>query len=128
MESTAPASGIACQPLIDYRLDLIDRLLFGVVLRSERLEIVRQTQQRLDSMLAELDTPQPGRCMNGLEVAVTCGFGATPADIPAPIRQALLLLVAHWYEHRDPGEIGTPEARIPDVVSHLLSNYLPVRL
>lgn len=74
------------------------------------------------------DTPQPGRCMNGLEIAVTCGFGATPADIPAPIRQALLLLVAHWYEHRDPGEIGTPEARIPDVVSHLLSNYLPVRL
>lgn len=73
-------------------------------------------------------TPEPGRRLNGIEFAVTCGFGSTPADVPAPIRQALLLLVAHWYEHRDPGEIGTPEARIPSSVSALLANYLPVRL
>lgn len=73
-------------------------------------------------------TPVPGRRLNGLEFAVTCGFGPTPNDIPAPIRQALLLLVAHWYEHRDPTEIGTPEARIPAAVSSLLANFLPVRL
>ena len=73
-------------------------------------------------------TPEPGRRLNGIEFAVTCGFGAAGADVPAPIRQALLLLVAHWYEHRDPGEIGTPEARVPAAVSALLSNYLPVRL
>ena len=41
---------------------------------------------------------------------------------------ALLLLVAHWYEHRDPGEIGSPEARVPAAVSHLLASYIPVRL
>ncbi len=77
---------------------------------------------------AETATPEPGRRLNGIEFAVTCGFGSVPADVPAPIRQALLLLVAHWYEHRDPGEIGTPEARIPPSVSALLANYLPVRL
>lgn len=74
------------------------------------------------------DLPHPGRRLNGIEIAVTCGFGASPADVPQPIRQALLLLVAHWYEHRDPGEIGTPEARIPASVSSLLANFLPVRL
>ena len=76
----------------------------------------------------ETTTPTPGRRLNGIEIAVTCGFGAQPSDIPAPIRQALLLLVAHWYEHRDPGEIGTPEARVPAAISSLLCPYHPVRL
>ena len=73
-------------------------------------------------------TPEPGRRLNGIEFATTCGFGAQHSDVPAPIRQALLLLVAHWYEHRDPGEIGTPDARVPAAVSELLSNYASVRL
>lgn len=72
--------------------------------------------------------PQPARRMNGIEFAVTAGFGATPADVPAPIRQALLLLVAHWYEHRDPIEIGKIESRVPDAVSALLAPWAPVRL
>ncbi len=73
-------------------------------------------------------TPEPGRRLNGIEIAMTCGFGALHSDVPAPIRQALLLLVAHWYEHRDPSEIGLPEARIPAAVSALLTPYIPVRL
>ena len=73
-------------------------------------------------------SPEPGRRLNGIEIAITAGFGPAPADVPAPIRQALLLLVAHWYEHRDPGEIGSIEARVPAAVSSLLSTYMPVRL
>ena len=73
-------------------------------------------------------TPEPGRRLNGIEIAVTCGFGAQHADVPAPIRQALLLLVAHWYEHRDPGEIGTSEAHVPQAVTALLHPWMPVRL
>jgi uncharacterized phiE125 gp8 family phage protein len=70
----------------------------------------------------------PGRRLNGIEIAITAGFGPDPIDVPAPIRQALLLLVAHWYENRDPANVGTPEARVPSAVSALLANYLPVRL
>ncbi len=73
-------------------------------------------------------TPIPARSVNGLEIALTVGFGPTPADVPAPIRQALLLLIAHWYEHRDPGEIGTDNARVPAAVSALLSPWATVRL
>lgn len=72
--------------------------------------------------------PDPGRRLNGIEIAITAGFGPNPTDVPAPIRQALLLLVAHWYEHRDPSDIGTQEARVPSAVSALLASYLPVRL
>jgi len=41
---------------------------------------------------------------------------------------AILLLVAHWYEHRDPLEIGSAAAAIPAAVSDLLNPYREVRL
>lgn len=72
--------------------------------------------------------PRPGRAANGVEIAFTAGYGSLGADVPAPIRQALLLLVAHWYEHRDPIEVGSPAARIPASVSDLLMPYRQVRL
>lgn len=63
-----------------------------------------------------------------VSIAFTAGFGPSAADIPAPIRQAMLLLVAHWYEHRDPVEIGHPSAAIPEAVSALLAPYRRPRL
>lgn len=72
--------------------------------------------------------PEPGRGVNGIEIALTAGFGATPADVPPAIRQAMLLLIAHWYEHRDPIEIGTDATRVPAAVSALLAPWAAVRL
>lgn len=65
---------------------------------------------------------------NGLAVSFSAGFGPTAAAVPAPIRQAMLLLVTHWYEHRDPIEIGEPETAIPKAVSDLLAPYRRSRL
>lgn len=72
--------------------------------------------------------PQPGRAAAGIEIDFTAGYGALAANVPAPIRQALLLLVAHWYEHRDPIEIGAPGTAIPDAVSRLLAPFRSHRL
>lgn len=72
--------------------------------------------------------PQPGRSSGGIEIEFTAGYGAEPGSVPAPIRQAMLLLVAHWYEHRDPIEIGAPEAAIPHAVSRLLAPFRRYRL
>ena len=72
--------------------------------------------------------PRPGRIANGIEIAFTAGFGSLAADVPSPIRHALLLLVAHWYEHRDPVEIGVSGSNIPKAVSDLLMPYRAVRL
>ena len=72
--------------------------------------------------------PPPGRSANGIEVALSAGFGDNPEDVPQPIRQAVLLLVAHWYEHREPLDLGAPTAPIPADVSQLLSPYRSVRL
>jgi uncharacterized phiE125 gp8 family phage protein len=72
--------------------------------------------------------PQPGRAVAGIEIAFTAGFGAAAADVPAPIRQAVLLLAVHWYDHRDPLEIGSPLAAVPDAVSGLLMPFKVPRL
>jgi uncharacterized phiE125 gp8 family phage protein len=47
-----------------------------------------------------LTWPRPGRVGNGIEIAFTSGYGDAAGDVPAPVRQAILLLVAHWYEFR----------------------------
>lgn len=72
--------------------------------------------------------PKPGRTANGIEIAFTAGYGNTGADVPAPIRQAILLLVAHWYEHRTPLEVGPQAEPPPGMVSELLAPYRTRRL
>jgi uncharacterized phiE125 gp8 family phage protein len=70
----------------------------------------------------------PGQATNGIAIEFDAGIGDDAEDIPQPIRHAILLLVAHWYEHRDPLEIGSAAAAIPAAVSDLLKPYREVRL
>jgi uncharacterized phiE125 gp8 family phage protein len=72
--------------------------------------------------------PKPGRIANGIEVAFTAGYGTAAADVPSPIRQAILILIAHWYEHRSPLEEGAAAQPVPDMVSELLAPFRTVRL
>lgn len=92
-----------------------DYLLDGHALRP-RL-IVREGRRRI-----------PGLPVNGIEIVFGAGLGDAAEDVPQPIRHAILLLVAHWYEHRDPLEIGSAAAAIPPAVSELLRPYREVRL
>src|SRR6516225_3753958 len=41
------------QPLIDSRLDTIDRMLLGRLPRSERLEVVREVEGQIQELLGE---------------------------------------------------------------------------
>ena len=77
---------------------------------------------------ANLTWPKPGRTANGIEIAFVGGYGNAPIDVPAPIRHAILLLVAHWHEHREPVAIGETNASVPSTVSDLLHPYRWVRL
>ena len=72
--------------------------------------------------------PQITAATNGIAIGFVAGFGPRAVDVPAPIRQAMLLLAAHWYEHRDPIEIGEPDTAIPKAVSDLLRPYRRPRL
>lgn len=69
----------------------------------------------------------------GITHAVTVRFVAGYADgsaspfdngqIPAPIRQAILLMVGHWYENRSASVIGVSVATLPMAVDALLTPY-----
>ncbi len=72
--------------------------------------------------------PDPGVPAAGIEIEFGAGFGASSVSVPAPIRHAVLLLIAHWYEHRASIEIGSPALRIPDLVSDLIQPFRKIRL
>lgn len=72
--------------------------------------------------------PRPGRSVAGIGIDFVAGYGPDANAVPAPLRQALMLLIAHWYEHRDPIEVGAPSTVVPHSVNRLLVPYRPVRL
>ena len=72
--------------------------------------------------------PLPGARLGGIEIDFTVGYGAAASDVPADIIQALHLLIAFGYEHRDPAHAGDFVRRFPEAVSDLLRPYRAVRL
>lgn len=67
--------------------------------------------------------PAPGRDIAGIALDVELGFGALASDVPEPLRQALRLLVAHWYENRGIAAIGGSVAMLPANVTALAAPY-----
>ncbi|MBB1493213.1 phage head-tail connector protein [Paracoccus sp. MC1854] len=57
-------------------------------------------------------------------ITFTAGYGA-PADVPAAIRQAMLLLITQGYEHR---QVTGAETTLPFAVEALLAPYRRIRL
>lgn len=41
------------------------------------------------------------QALNGFQVTFLAGFGDDPSEVPQQIRQAVLLLIGHWYENRE---------------------------
>lgn len=67
--------------------------------------------------------PAPGRLAGGIELDVEVGYGAAPSDVPEPLRQAIRVLVAHWYENRGLIAVGNEVAVLPESASALLKPY-----
>jgi uncharacterized phiE125 gp8 family phage protein len=57
-----------------------------------------------------------------IAVRFTSGH-ANAADVPAAIKQALLLLVAHWYAHREAVVTGTIATSLPFAVEALIAPW-----
>ena len=68
------------------------------------------------------------RARQGLEIDYLAGYGPDPADVPADLRQALLGLVAHWYEHRDAVIVAGSGAVVPSGFDRAVATYKRVRL
>ena len=67
--------------------------------------------------------PAPGRVAAGIELDVTVGYGDSAPDVPEALRQAIRLLVAHWYDNRGLVAVGQQVAELPATVASLIAPY-----
>lgn len=67
-------------------------------------------------------TVAPEATFNGIEIDLTAGYGETD-DVPAPLRQAVLQLAAHWYERREPVAFGGSAQPAPLGFEALIAPY-----
>jgi len=72
--------------------------------------------------------PLPTRVAAGIEIDVICGYGNAEIDVPDPLRQAIRLLAAHWFENR--GLIASDAAAVvlPASAASLIAPYRLVSL
>lgn len=68
------------------------------------------------------------RALQAIEIDYVAGYGTDPADVPATLRQALLLLVAYWFEHRDAVVLAGSGSVIPSGFDQLVGAYRSIRL
>jgi uncharacterized phiE125 gp8 family phage protein len=65
--------------------------------------------------------------VNAVTVRFIAGYGtsgdAIPTDVPAALRQAMLLMIGTLYENRESIVVGTITAKIPDAFDALLAPY-----
>ncbi|WP_193171259.1 head-tail connector protein [Nisaea nitritireducens] len=59
--------------------------------------------------------------LQAVTVVFTCGYGDA-ADIPAPIKQAIKLMVGEWYSKRE-ATVGQPVNELPLGVGALLASF-----
>lgn len=71
--------------------------------------------------------PAVPRARHGIRIEARFGYGAASGDVPDPLRLAVLMLAAHWYEMDD--WHGCNQATsIPGRVEMLIGGYREMRL
>ena len=58
---------------------------------------------------------------DAIKITYIAGYGGAPDDVPQGIRHAILMLVAHWYEHRE-AISDVRFATVPLAVDALIGN------
>lgn len=59
---------------------------------------------------------------------IRISYTAGETDLPDELKQAALMLVAHWYENREAVAVGTISADVAMGVNRLLSQFIGLRL
>lgn len=103
---------------------LVDATGARVVLEAGRFRLERDMHRpKLVAVSGALPVvPAGGR----VEISLTAGFGAAWADVPADLRQAVMLLAAQFYEARH--DAGDGVAGLPVAVQALIERWRTVRI
>lgn len=113
----APVTGIVS-------VTVVDAAEVPLVVDAARYRLVPDMQRpKLTAVGVLLPVvPMDGRA----EVVFDAGFGATWAEVPVDLAQAVLLLAAEYYELRQAGDSG--QAGLPFAVQALIERWRTVRI
>jgi uncharacterized phiE125 gp8 family phage protein len=64
----------------------------------------------------------------GVEIDLTAGFGAQATDVPEALRQAMRMLVAHYYEHRADALHEESVAHFPAAIAAAVAPWRRMRI
>lgn len=93
------------------------------VVEAERYYLQRDAQRpKLRARASLPNVPEGGT----VEVSFEAGFAPVWADVPSDLRQAVLMLAAHYYEYRN--DTGLSEGCMPFGVSSLIERFKQLRL
>ena len=76
-------------------------------------------------ILIGAEAPEPGIPRAGIAVEIVAGYGAAAQSVPEPLRLAVKILVARWFENR--GDIAGEQILPPDALA-LLTPFRRARL
>ncbi|WP_372884801.1 head-tail connector protein [Shimia sp.] len=113
----APVSALA-------EVSLVDRMGEAVVVAPSVYRLVPDAQHP--------ELRPVGNCLPSIpsegqaEVRFLAGYGPDWSDVPADLRQAVMLLAAHYYEYRD--DMALSGGCMPFGVTSLIERYRAVRL
>jgi len=68
-----------------------------------------------------INIPSVNDQMNAMRILFTCGYGVSQS-VPEDIKSAMLLIIGHWYEHRESVSIGN-FTEVPMTAESLLLPY-----
>ncbi|MCJ8143863.1 head-tail connector protein [Ancylobacter sp. A5.8] len=69
--------------------------------------------------------PAPGRPLAGIAIDIVAGHGAGADHVPSALVEAVRVVLAHFYEHRD---VTGPAAAFPERLGALVAPYRVMRL
>jgi len=75
--------------------------------------------------IAVADIPEPGKPRNGISIELRAGYGAAPEAVPATLKLAIRILVAHWFENR--GDVVGEQILPPEALA-LVAPFQRVRI
>ena len=58
-----------------------------------------------------------------VKITYVVGYGDAASDVPTPLKQAMLLLIGHWYEHRETVSEGVWMRQVPMAAISLMWPY-----
>lgn len=89
--------------------------VYKVLTSREPGEIRLKNAQSWPSLYGEPDV---------ITVRFVAGYGSTAASVPMPLKQAMLLLISHWFENTSAVLVGSISKELEFSLQALLESYL----